>query len=94
MNLPGNFTCTCSNGVHVNGKCVVDSAHVDEVVSKKASGASIGAVIFIILGVVATLGIMAYGLYKYRLQSYMRSEVRSIMAQYMPLEDNEDLGPA
>ena len=94
VNLPGNFTCTCSNGVHVNGKCVVDSAHVDEVVSKKASGASIGAVIFIILGVVATLGIMAYGLYKYRLQSYMRSEVRSIMAQYMPLEDNEDLGPA
>ncbi|CAL9053649.1 unnamed protein product [Musa banksii] len=34
-------------------------------------------------------GVGAYCLYKYRFRSYMDSEIRAIMAQYMPLENPE-----
>ena len=81
-NVPGSFVCTCKAGVRIDGKCVVDSDSVDEVV-QSGGGASVGMVIFIIVAVVVLLGVAAYGLYKYRLQSYMRAEVRGILAQYV-----------
>ncbi|KAM0877573.1 hypothetical protein ACQ4PT_035371 [Festuca glaucescens] len=34
-------------------------------------------------------GVGAYAVYKYRLRSYMDSEIRAIMAQYMPLDSQE-----
>nr|CAB3500902.1 unnamed protein product [Digitaria exilis] len=34
-------------------------------------------------------GVGAYAVYKYRLRSYMDSEIRAIMAQYMPLDNQE-----
>ena len=43
-------------------------------------------IVLICLVVAAGAG---YGLYKYRLRSYMDAEIRAIMAQYMPLENKE-----
>lgn len=33
----------------------------------------------------------AYLVYKYRLRSYMDSEIRAIMAQYMPLDSQNEV---
>lgn len=45
-------------------------------------------VILIGLGVVAG---GAYLVYKYRLRSYMDTEIRAIMAQYMPLDNQSEI---
>ncbi|KAJ6705269.1 RING FINGER AND PROTEASE ASSOCIATED DOMAIN-CONTAINING [Salix purpurea] len=44
----------------------------------------------VILGVVTGAGIAGYIFYKYRLRSYMDSEIMAIMSQYMPLDTNQD----
>ena len=45
-----------------------------------------GSVWVIILGLVAA-GAGGYAIYKYRIRRYMDSEIRAIMAQYMPLDN-------
>ena len=40
-----------------------------------------------ILAVLLVAGI-GFGVYRYRIRTYMDKEIRSIMSQYMPLEDN------
>ena len=40
----------------------------------------------VLLGLVAA-GAGAYAVYKYRIRRYMDSEIRAIMAQYMPLDN-------
>ncbi|KAI8559521.1 hypothetical protein RHMOL_Rhmol04G0179900 [Rhododendron molle] len=44
----------------------------------------------IILGLAAA-GLGGYAVYKYRIRSYMDSEIRAIMAQYMPLDNQAEL---
>jgi len=44
----------------------------------------------IILGLAAA-GLGAYVVYKYRIRRYMDSEIRAIMAQYMPLDNNVEI---
>ncbi|KAG6769650.1 hypothetical protein POTOM_025306 [Populus tomentosa] len=44
----------------------------------------------IILGL-ATAGVAGYAIYKYRIRRYMDSEIRAIMAQYMPLDSQADI---
>ena len=36
-------------------------------------------------------GIAGYAVYKYRIRRYMDSEIRAIMAQYMPLDNQGDV---
>lgn len=43
--------------------------------------------IFSILAIAAGAGVAGY-VYKYRLRSYMDSEIMAIMSQYMPLDNN------
>jgi len=63
----------------------------DTCISKVASAPKVGwtAVWVILLGLVAA-SVGAYAVYKYRLRSYMDSEIRAIMAQYMPLDNQAE----
>ncbi|EEF34226.1 hypothetical protein RCOM_1195900 [Ricinus communis] len=45
---------------------------------------------FVIVAVVAGAGIAGYIFYKYRLRSYMDSEIMAIMSQYMPLDNHHN----
>lgn len=47
-------------------------------------------VTFLVLGIVSAAGIAGYVFYKYRLRSYMDSEILSIMSQYMPLDGQQN----
>jgi hypothetical protein len=44
----------------------------------------------VFVGLVA-LSVGGYVVYKYRLRSYMDSEIRAIMAQYMPLDSQTEV---
>ncbi|XP_057851470.2 vacuolar-sorting receptor 3 isoform X2 [Cryptomeria japonica] len=46
--------------------------------------------VLVILLALAAASVGAYAVYKYRLRSYMDSEIRAIMAQYMPLDGQGD----
>ncbi|KAG5562412.1 hypothetical protein RHGRI_005221 [Rhododendron griersonianum] len=46
-------------------------------------------VTFLVLAIVSTAGIAGYVFYKYRLRSYMDSEIMAIMSQYMPLDSQK-----
>ncbi|CAL5410657.1 unnamed protein product [Camellia sinensis] len=46
--------------------------------------------IFLVLAVVMSGGIAGYIFYKYRLRSYMDSEIMAIMSQYMPLDSHQN----
>lgn len=48
------------------------------------------AVWVIVIGLAIAAG-GAYLIYKYRLRSYMDSEIRAIMAQYMPLDSQPEI---
>lgn len=45
---------------------------------------------FLVLAAVAGAGLAGYIFYKYRLRSYMDSEIMAIMSQYMPLDNNNN----
>uniref|UniRef100_A0A0C9RL72 TSA: Wollemia nobilis Ref_Wollemi_Transcript_12720_2298 transcribed RNA sequence n=1 Tax=Wollemia nobilis TaxID=56998 RepID=A0A0C9RL72_9CONI len=47
--------------------------------------------IWAVLLCVAAVAIAGYAFYKYRLRSYMDSEIKAIMAQYMPLDNPGDV---
>ncbi|KAE8728988.1 Vacuolar-sorting receptor 6 [Hibiscus syriacus] len=45
---------------------------------------------FLVLAAVTAAGIAGYIFYKYRLRSYMNSEIMAIMSQYMPLDNQHN----
>uniref|UniRef100_A0A0A9E3S0 Uncharacterized protein n=1 Tax=Arundo donax TaxID=35708 RepID=A0A0A9E3S0_ARUDO len=62
----------------------------DTCISKEATTATVGwSFLWVIFFGLVFAGIGAYAVYKYRLRSYMDSEIRAIMAQYMPLDNQE-----
>lgn len=90
----GSFECTCTDGG------LYDSENDVCLGKGGSSGVSAGVVATIIIVLVIIFAVGGYGLYKYRLRSYMDAEIRAIMAQYMPLdkeaEDDialQDAGP-
>jgi hypothetical protein len=84
-NTWGSYDCTCSSGllyIHEHDTCI----------SKKISSSKLGwFVSLIVLVGMVSLGVIGYIIYKYRLRSYMDSEIRAIMAQYMPLDSQNEL---
>lgn len=81
----GDYECTCS------GDLLYIREH-DTCISKKAGEAkATWAAVWIILVVLAVVTGGAYMIYKYRLRSYMDSEIRAIMAQYMPLDSQNEV---
>jgi len=59
---------------------------------KKAEEGKVGwAAVWVVLLGLAAAAAGAYVVYKYRLRSYMDSEIRAIMAQYMPLDSQGEI---
>ncbi|KAG2607788.1 hypothetical protein PVAP13_4NG273100 [Panicum virgatum] len=81
-NTWGNYECTCKgNQLYIRGEdvCIANS------MSKLGWFITLVAV-----ACVAGVGIAGYVFYKYRLRSYMDSEIMSIMSQYMPLDNQNN----
>ncbi|KAF3785794.1 Vacuolar-sorting receptor 3, partial [Nymphaea thermarum] len=84
-NMWGSFECHCS------GDLLYIKEH-DTCISKRAQEEkSMWIAAWAILIGLTVAGIGAYIIYKYRLRSYMDSEIRSIMAQYMPLDNQSEV---
>lgn len=81
----GSFDCECSGGLlyfHEHDTCI----------NRKGSQSKMGWTLpLIALACLSIVGLGGYILYKYRLRSYMDSEIRAIMAQYMPLDSQAEV---
>ncbi|CAI7801816.1 unnamed protein product [Closterium sp. NIES-53] len=51
-----------------------------------------GKVFAIVVAALILAALISFGIYKYRLRAYMDSEIRTIMAQYMPLDSQQQDG--
>jgi hypothetical protein len=83
-NTWGSYECGCgdSNMLYMREH--------DTCISKEASSAPVDwSFLWVIFFGLLFAGVGAYAVYKYRLRSYMDSEIRAIMAQYMPLDNQE-----
>lgn len=76
----GGFDCKCKgNQIYIaqNNTCI------------ERNGSRLGwFVTLLVLAAVAVVAVGGYIFYKYRLRSYMDSEIMSIMSQYMPLDNH------
>eukprot|EP01018_Ginkgo_biloba_P009083 Gb_38951 [translate_table: standard] len=90
-----NIGCTCKNrwGGY-DCKCKGDLLYIteqDTCIGRNASTFSWFLTLLVLAGLVGA-GVAGYVFYKYRLRSYMDSEIMAIMSQYMPLDNqNENL---
>uniref|UniRef100_A0A0E0LEE1 Uncharacterized protein n=1 Tax=Oryza punctata TaxID=4537 RepID=A0A0E0LEE1_ORYPU len=81
-NTWGNYECKCKgNQVYIRGEdiCIANS------MSRFGWFITI-----LVVSCVAGVGIAGYVFYKYRLRSYMDSEIMAIMSQYMPLDSQNN----
>lgn len=84
-NTWGSYECSCSGDhLYIRDHDTCISKRATEVKSAWA------AVWVILLGLAMAAG-GGYMVYKYRLRSYMDSEIRAIMAQYMPLDSQAEV---
>lgn len=82
-NAFGSFDCSCAGGlvyIRDNDTCI-NAGVVGRVWLK---------VLLIVLACMGLIGAVSFTIYKYRLRAYMDSEIRTIMAQYMPLDSQQD----
>ncbi|KAJ0985414.1 hypothetical protein J5N97_003770 [Dioscorea zingiberensis] len=79
-NTWGSYECGCS------GDLLYMKEH-DICISKKSSSRYSWSFLWVIFLGLAIAGVGGYILYKHRIRSYMDSEIRAIMAQYMPLDN-------
>ncbi|KAJ4972284.1 hypothetical protein NE237_005383 [Protea cynaroides] len=84
-NTWGSYECSCS------GNALYMREH-DTCINKEGTTSSSWNVFWVIFLGLAVSGVTGYAVYKYRIRSYMDSEIRAIMAQYMPL-DNQGEAP-
>ncbi|KAI3437472.1 uncharacterized protein J3R85_005229 [Psidium guajava] len=82
----GGFECTCSGGL-------LYLQEYDTCISTQHSAkkSDFGGFFWIVILGLAAAGVGAYVVYKYRIRSYMDAEIRSIMAQYMPLDGHAEV---
>ncbi|XP_072969705.1 vacuolar-sorting receptor 6-like [Typha angustifolia] len=81
-NTWGAYECKCSgNLLYIKGE--------DTCIAKNMSRFG-WTLIILVLSCVVGLGIAGYIFYKYRLRSYMDSEIMAIMSQYMPLDNQQN----
>ncbi|TVU30660.1 hypothetical protein EJB05_22291, partial [Eragrostis curvula] len=81
----GGYECTCSGDllyIKEHDTCISKTA-----VQAKAAWAAVWGILIVLVVVAAG----SYVVYKYRLRSYMDSEIRAIMAQYMPLDSQGEV---
>ncbi|NP_001169232.1 Vacuolar-sorting receptor 1-like precursor [Zea mays] len=82
-NTWGSYECSCGGG---NSLYIREH---DTCISKHSSSTPSWGFLWVVFLGLALAGAGAYAVYKYRLRSYMDSEIRAIMAQYMPLESQD-----
>ncbi|XP_042045797.1 vacuolar-sorting receptor 1-like [Salvia splendens] len=83
-NTWGSYECSCSSNqlyIHEHDTCIGKDSVTEY---------SWNFVWVIILGLTMA-GFTGYALYKYRIRRYMDSEIRAIMAQYMPLDNQGEV---
>ncbi|PIA37441.1 hypothetical protein AQUCO_03000192v1 [Aquilegia coerulea] len=83
-NTWGSYECSCSGNslyMHEHDTCIGQESNT------RFSGSF---VLVIFLGLAAA-GVAGYAVYKYRIRRYMDSEIRAIMAQYMPLDNQAEV---
>ncbi|KAI3474297.1 hypothetical protein Pfo_029085 [Paulownia fortunei] len=83
-NTWGSYECSCSSNllyIHEHDTCISKAANTEY---------SWSFVWVVVLGL-AVAGFAGYALYKYRIRRYMDSEIRAIMAQYMPLDNQGEV---
>ncbi|KAK9755412.1 hypothetical protein RND81_01G023200 [Saponaria officinalis] len=83
-NTWGSYECTCSGGLlymHEHDICI----------SKDGSQGLGWGFAWVVILAFAVAGVAGYAFYKYRIRSYMNSEIRAIMAQYMPLDNQVEI---
>lgn len=78
-----NYTCSCARDFseQTDGTCVRLAG-----AGSSSGGFGLGAWVGVVVASVCAVGAIGYGLYKWRLRSYMDQEIRQIMSQYMPLD--------
>ncbi|KAL6496154.1 Vacuolar-sorting receptor 2 [Orobanche gracilis] len=84
-NTWGSYECSCRGRllyIHEHDTCINKDAASTEV--------SWGFIWVVFLGLTVA-GVAGYAVYKYRIRRYMDSEIRAIMAQYMPLDNQGDI---
>eukprot|EP00249_Psilotum_nudum_P020534 c27746_g1_i1 orf=437-2317(+) len=83
-NTWGGYDCQCKSSLlYINEQ--------DNCIGNEISSRINWALLFLILAGLAGISMGGYFVYKYRIRSYMDSEIRAIMAQYMPLDSQGDL---
>ncbi|KAL0364441.1 UNVERIFIED_CONTAM: Vacuolar-sorting receptor 2 [Sesamum angustifolium] len=83
-NTWGSYECSCSGNllyIHEHDTCISKDSNTE---------VSWGIMWVVVLGF-ALAGVAGYAIYKYRIRRYMDSEIRAIMAQYMPLDNQGDV---
>ncbi|KAL7095102.1 hypothetical protein ACP275_10G003500 [Erythranthe tilingii] len=83
-NTWGSYECRCGGNslyIHEHDTCISKDSNTEY---------SWSFVWVVILGL-AVSGVAGYALYKYRIRRYMDSEIRAIMAQYMPLDNQGEV---
>ncbi|XP_059640556.1 vacuolar-sorting receptor 1-like [Cornus florida] len=82
-NTWGSYECSCS------GNLLYMREH-DTCIGKDGSTKVSWSFVWIIILGLAAVSVGGYAVYKYRIRRYMDSEIRAIMAQYMPLDNQGD----
>lgn len=63
----------------------------DTCINQRSAQSKLGLTVsLIVLAGLSILALGSYVVYKYRLRTYMDSEIRAIMAQYMPLDNQNE----
>ncbi|KAK7277077.1 hypothetical protein RIF29_18227 [Crotalaria pallida] len=85
-NTWGSYECKCSGGLYYareNDMCIGKYT--------ASAGSGGGGFVWMFILILAVAGAGGYAFYKYRIQRYMDSEIRAIMAQYMPLDNQPEI---
>ncbi|XP_008370265.3 vacuolar-sorting receptor 1-like isoform X1 [Malus sylvestris] len=85
-NTWGSYECSCGGGLlymRENDACIAGK-------NGSGSGSSWG-LIWVIILCLGAVGVGGFAVYKYRIRRYMDSEIRAIMAQYMPLDNQGEV---
>ncbi|XP_050234981.1 vacuolar-sorting receptor 1-like [Mercurialis annua] len=83
-NTWGGYDCSCGSGL------LYIQEH-DTCISKAANTETGWSFVWIIILAFAAAGVAGFATYKYRIRRYMDSEIRAIMAQYMPLDNQGEI---